>query len=197
MDTDRQGQAPELRTSSKGEIHRQRILDSALSLFMRKGFHQTSMRDIAREAGVSLGNAYNHFAGKRDLILAAATLESGEQDDLIAALREATGPEAARPRFVDAFYRSVATRETAALTAEIMAESLRDPEIGTAFSRNRRRFTDALAKTLDLSEDGSADALLDLVEGRALRDVLEDSVMPGQDAPEDLHRMAARLWQAR
>ncbi len=43
------------------------ILDAAFRLFVRQGYHGTSMRQIAKEAGVSLGAAYNHFASKQDI----------------------------------------------------------------------------------------------------------------------------------
>ncbi len=192
MTRDRESEKPEQNPIEKGNTHRRRILEAALTLFMRKGFHQTSMRDIARGAGVSLGNAYNHFAGKRDLILAVAALESGEQDSLIAALRAAPDRATALSGFVDAFYRGAANQETAAITAEILAESLRDPEIGAAFSENRQRLADALTEALCPGDAGTADALIDLVEGRALRDVL-DGRATAPVAPADLHRMAERL----
>lgn len=40
------------------------ILDAALRLFAKKGFHGTSISDIAKEAGVSKGLAYNYFESK-------------------------------------------------------------------------------------------------------------------------------------
>jgi len=40
------------------------IEDAARELFIKHGFHATSMRDIARRAGVSLGNLYNYYATK-------------------------------------------------------------------------------------------------------------------------------------
>jgi AcrR family transcriptional regulator len=44
-----------------------RIEDAALKLFTRRGFHGVGIRDIAEEAGVSLGNIYNHFSGKEPI----------------------------------------------------------------------------------------------------------------------------------
>ena len=46
------------------------ILDKALYLFANKGFHGTSISDIAKEAGISKGLAYNYFESK-DAILQA------------------------------------------------------------------------------------------------------------------------------
>ncbi|MDC5518787.1 TetR/AcrR family transcriptional regulator, partial [Acinetobacter baumannii] len=44
------------------------IVQAALQCFVERGFHCTSMRDIAQAASVSLGNLYNHFDGKEALI---------------------------------------------------------------------------------------------------------------------------------
>ena len=47
---------------------RQQILDAALACFARSGFHQTTMADIAAEAGVSDSLAYRYFSGKEEII---------------------------------------------------------------------------------------------------------------------------------
>ena len=49
---------------------REDILNTSLKLFAEKGFHGTSMRDIAREAEITEGLIYHYFAGKRDLFKA-------------------------------------------------------------------------------------------------------------------------------
>jgi AcrR family transcriptional regulator len=48
----------------KGERTRQLIEDAAYALFLEKGFHGTSMRQIARRSGVAVGGLYNHFSSK-------------------------------------------------------------------------------------------------------------------------------------
>lgn len=54
--------------TSGGLRTREEILDAALRLFLRQGYHATGMREIAREAGVSLGAAYNHFSSKEQIL---------------------------------------------------------------------------------------------------------------------------------
>lgn len=53
------------------ELRRQQILNAAIACFARKGFHQTTMADIAAEAGVSDTLAYRYFSGKEELVEAA------------------------------------------------------------------------------------------------------------------------------
>ncbi|MFE8942694.1 TetR/AcrR family transcriptional regulator [Streptomyces sp. NPDC007856] len=54
--------------SSKSEQTRALILETAMRLFQERGYDKTTMRAIAKEAGVSVGNAYYYFEGKEHLI---------------------------------------------------------------------------------------------------------------------------------
>jgi AcrR family transcriptional regulator len=56
--------------TAKAEDTRSRILTAALDLFRRQGFDQTTMREIAAEAGVALGSAYYYFESKEALVMA-------------------------------------------------------------------------------------------------------------------------------
>ena len=49
---------------------RQQLLDVAARLFRERGFHVTSMRDIAHEVGMLSGSIYYHFPSKEELLLA-------------------------------------------------------------------------------------------------------------------------------
>ncbi|MDN5511351.1 MULTISPECIES: TetR/AcrR family transcriptional regulator [unclassified Acinetobacter] len=50
---------------------RQRILTAAKSLFLRYGYHGSSMNQIAQEAGVTKLTVYNHFQDKANLFVCA------------------------------------------------------------------------------------------------------------------------------
>lgn len=50
------------------ENKRKQIMDAALNLFANKGFFDTSINMIAKEAGISKGLVYNYFENKEDLI---------------------------------------------------------------------------------------------------------------------------------
>ncbi|RYE78189.1 MAG: TetR family transcriptional regulator, partial [Myxococcales bacterium] len=45
-------------------------LEAAIRLFVRRGFHATSMREIAQEAGVSVAGIYHHHPSKQHLLVA-------------------------------------------------------------------------------------------------------------------------------
>src|SRR5918912_3830608 len=50
------------------EARRARIEEAARELFIKRGFHATSMRDIAEGAGTSLSNLYNYYPTKEDIL---------------------------------------------------------------------------------------------------------------------------------
>ncbi|MBI5963480.1 MAG: TetR/AcrR family transcriptional regulator [Chloroflexi bacterium] len=52
---------------TKGERTRLQIEDAAVELFMEHGYHATSMRQIAEQAGLALGGIYNHFSSKEEI----------------------------------------------------------------------------------------------------------------------------------
>ncbi|WP_433330739.1 TetR/AcrR family transcriptional regulator [Spirillospora sp. CA-294931] len=54
----------------KSEQTRAAIVQTALRLFRDRGYEATTMRVIAKEAGVSVGNAYYYFGSKEELIQA-------------------------------------------------------------------------------------------------------------------------------
>ena len=85
----------------KAQRTRAQILEVALQLFAERGYAQTTMRDIASEAGFSTGLTYRYFRRKEELALAlyaqladqlvevAADLPEGSAGERVAALLQA------------------------------------------------------------------------------------------------------------
>jgi AcrR family transcriptional regulator len=65
---------------------REKILTAAKSLFAERGYEGATIRDIAREAGMSTGAVFASFTDKSDLF---AEIAEGVQSDLHQTLREA------------------------------------------------------------------------------------------------------------
>jgi AcrR family transcriptional regulator len=55
-------------TPSAMEKKKSRIEEAARKLFISQGFHATSMRNIAAGAGTSLGNVYNYYRTKEEIL---------------------------------------------------------------------------------------------------------------------------------
>ena len=60
-----------VRTSTKGERTRQRIVELAAPVFNRKGYVGASFRDLVDATGLEKGGIYNHFGSKEHLALEA------------------------------------------------------------------------------------------------------------------------------
>ena len=94
---------------------RAEVLDAALLLFADRGWAGTGMRDVAREAGVSVETVYANFRSKSDLLMAAIDVGVvGDAEPVALADR----PEFARHR-VEAVARPGA-RAAAHLVTEIL-----------------------------------------------------------------------------
>lgn len=87
---------------AKGEESRDKILEAAFQLFIRNGYHGSSMRAIAKAAGLAPGSIYNHFEGKEDIFsqvllrhhpihYVLPILEKSEGADAEALIRNVTG----------------------------------------------------------------------------------------------------------
>ncbi|MEA2379236.1 MAG: hypothetical protein QOD13_3143, partial [Thermoleophilaceae bacterium] len=89
-----------------GEERRAAILDAALAVFAERGYHVSSIDDIAREGGVSKALIYEHFTSKQQLYAELLEQHAGELFSVLAeAISEAGTTASARlATGFDAFY---------------------------------------------------------------------------------------------
>src|SRR5438046_1582005 len=80
-------ESPVMPASTRDRSRREEILASALRCFGRNGYSNTTIEDIRRASGASIGSLYHHFGGK-DRIAAALYVEglAGYQSAFLAAL---------------------------------------------------------------------------------------------------------------
>ncbi|MEO0302002.1 MAG: TetR/AcrR family transcriptional regulator [candidate division WOR-3 bacterium] len=55
--------------------NKNKILESAISVFLEKGFYNARVEDIAEKAGIAKGTVYLYFKDKRDLFLSSIRYE--------------------------------------------------------------------------------------------------------------------------
>jgi AcrR family transcriptional regulator len=60
--------------TQRTDNRRTQLLDAAAALFAARGYHATSMRDIAKEVGMLSGSIYYHFESKEEMLLAVYEL---------------------------------------------------------------------------------------------------------------------------
>ncbi|MEM7123524.1 MAG: TetR/AcrR family transcriptional regulator [Pseudomonadota bacterium] len=159
---------------------RDMIVSAATRCFVAKGFHQTGIRDIAAEAGISLGNLYNHFQNKDALIAEIARMDAEALQEILESLREVADPRQALAQFLDCYLDYSAWPENVALTVEITAEAFRNRDVAKAFAVNRGIVTNAVSDILkkgikagefdaSLNTEEVSEFILGAVESLALR----------------------------
>jgi len=98
----------QLKDSPRGENTRVDIVHAAYNLFIQQGYHGTSIRQVAQNAGIALGSIYNHFPSKEDIFVAVLKAYHPYHDIIGSA-------QATQAETIDSFVRNVATQMIAAL----------------------------------------------------------------------------------
>ena len=81
---------PRVSAAHEQEV-RDRILAAAARVFAEKGYHSSTIADVVRESGLSVGAIYSYFTGKDELIrLACDGIAARGLDELAARLAPAT-----------------------------------------------------------------------------------------------------------
>ncbi len=173
---------------------REQLLDVALEVFARTGYHDTSMNDVAEAAGVTKPVLYQHFESKRELFQALLDAVGWR---MLSAIREGTA-EATDGRSrtelgFRSYFRWVASDHDAFMLLYGGA-SRRDQE----FSRAVRRVTNGMVQAIapliaaDIDDEHRltlAHALVGLAEGASRR-----LVERGQEFdPDEIARQVSDL----
>jgi AcrR family transcriptional regulator len=130
------------------ESRRQQILDAACDQVRQRGFHGASMADIAKAAGLSVGQIYRYFENKEAIIAAIVAQDLAEMRDKFAELESQPGTllDALDDHLPDALDKCLDPGR-AALALEVLAEAARNPKVA-AIVRAADAQERALAKTM-------------------------------------------------
>ena len=127
---------------------RQQLLDVALEAFSRHGFHQTSMNDIADEAGVTKPVLYQHFGSKRELFLELLRELGGRlREEVGKATAEAAGPRQQVENGMAAYFRWVEAHR-AGFAILFDGETRRDLEFMAEADKVEGDIADAIASLI-------------------------------------------------
>ncbi len=67
--------------TAQGAAARDRLYSTAIRLIAERGYEATTLRDIAKDAGVSVGLLYRYFPGKQAVIIALYEVLVGDPDE--------------------------------------------------------------------------------------------------------------------
>jgi AcrR family transcriptional regulator len=147
------------------EQRREEILRAAEACFNERGYHETTIDDIAARAGLSKGAIYWHFPGKRELFLALFDRYRGMLLEARGSVAEAPTASDGLRRFADvAMFELTDLVPLVELGLEYLAHASRDEEMRSRF---RSLYTDLCAIVLEQLERGMRDGSFVAVDAQA------------------------------
>ena len=127
------------------EERRAGILDAALAVFSARGFHSSSIDDIAREAGISKALIYEHFESKQGLYADLLERNANELFERLASALAGVDVDSGAVRLaigLDAFFSFVEERRDA---WRILFRDVVDPETSAVLGRMVEQVTAVVA----------------------------------------------------
>lgn len=104
---------------------RQKILQAAFTVLSRNGYENTSIKEIAEEAGVAQGLVHYYFKSKQQLVLAVLGEVCREME-----MGNAVGTEGAQAAYEKFKTMLKSEKSTHALYIQLLAVGLHDKEVG-------------------------------------------------------------------
>lgn len=133
------------------ERRRRQILDAAMSLFSRDGFHATTMQQITAASGVSAGAVYHYFPTKQSLVDATAqAMAVAYRAPLAALLGDGSGHVPDPAEVIEAITGAMAAIHDGEIDFTrigifMWAEALRDPRAMKSLQAFQRALREGLA----------------------------------------------------
>lgn len=136
---------------------REQLLEVATTVFAERGFHSTSMNDVADAAGVTKPVLYQHFSSKRELFIELLT-DIGEQlrNRIAKATADADGPRGQIEAGFAAYFDYVGSH-TDAYKVLFGAGARRDPEFASLTRVVEESIAEAIAELIVVDGRPAAD----------------------------------------
>jgi TetR/AcrR family transcriptional repressor of nem operon len=137
----------------------ERILEAASSLFRRQGFSATSVENVMRAAGLTVGGFYAHFGSKQELLKETLSRVMGRRRvEWLQGLEDLKGPEWMSHlvrRYLSRAHRD-AEVPACILPAAVSDVVRGEPELKETLAREVEKMAEAIAEHLPGDERASA-----------------------------------------
>ncbi len=160
---------PEYREEAKNKI-----LEAAFQEFSEKGFHQTTMEDVAKRVGVSKGALYLYFNSKEELFKGIYERAPQALGDIMRSSFKGNDFVESSGQIFDRMVQQYASNPS--LSFEIFAEATRNPDLKKVLRANYDKYVNVMVgflkeqkaevrSTKDLDLRALAQALISLWNG--------------------------------
>lgn len=136
-------------TYAKGRTRAADILDAGVSVLIEHGYHNLSLRRVADEAGLRLGNLQHYFPSKDALV--QAMLDRVIEAYLARFVRiqeSGLDPEAEFRQIIDMVFRDLNTRRTTVFFPELWSLANHDTVVAGHMERMYARYRDVLGASI-------------------------------------------------
>ncbi|MES2948200.1 MAG: TetR/AcrR family transcriptional regulator [Pseudomonadota bacterium] len=141
--------APSNTRSAAKEASHERIVDAAARAIRRSGYDGTGVADIMKEAGLTHGAFYAHFASREAMLAEAADRAGAESNALAASVIAAVPPEQALQALMQVYLSKehLESIETGCPISALGSEMPRQsPEVRRAATRRIKEMVDLIAR---------------------------------------------------
>jgi TetR/AcrR family transcriptional repressor of uid operon len=135
--------------SQRTDQRRSEVLQAAAACFIRRGFHQTSMKEVCAEAKLSPGLVYHYFESKEQIIQAIAQEAHQATSSLMAELETLPTLRLALARLTERLTHWLTQNGEARLYIEASVEASRNPSIRETFRATDDAFVAQFRTLLD------------------------------------------------
>jgi AcrR family transcriptional regulator len=160
---------------------RAQILDAAMACFARQGYRATSMDDVVRASGLSVGAIYSYFASKEDLFLALSDDRAEQTLAYLNDLFRRPGPIADKSReAVDFFFGQLSDDlvPLARVNVEFLSEAAKSERIKERQQRRCESIRQFLCWLLsDAQQRGEVRADVDVPAAAELMLALNEGIL--------------------
>jgi AcrR family transcriptional regulator len=131
------------------------ILGLVRKAFVEKGFDGASMQDLARSAGMSVGNFYRYFPSKDAIVEALVAWDMDEIDQEFARILQAPDPMSMLRQVLAEHVMDNSCDDDGALWTEICAAAKRKPRIAEVSARMEGAIVDRLVSVFQMASQNA------------------------------------------
>lgn len=146
-------------TTDRLESRREQLLQAAIACFARDGFHQTTMADIASEAGITAAAIYRYFPSKEDIVDASARARRQDRAARFLPAQQTDDAAQALEEVLTAYWeRLVQPDDSILLDVQLLSEALRSPRVRASVLTS---WDDVTRRLEEIIQRGQADGKID------------------------------------
>ncbi|MFD1412851.1 TetR/AcrR family transcriptional regulator [Oceanobacillus jeddahense] len=114
---------------------RENIIETAIQLFMEKGFEKTSMQDIANTLGISKGGIYHHFKSKEDIIDIVRENKANSVEAQLNKWRETIKAQSAKEELIAILEKNITDQQAHSMD-EVFRTQMKSPDFIVSMMKN-------------------------------------------------------------